>query len=144
MAQAAPVSGTPRTSGPIDVFGPRAHSVGKWAVPVAVGLVYGFWAANINRDAGAFTGWNVLFGFVSAIVFAAAFYAVLMLPRTTHPALHAVAWTVFAGCAFGFIYSQTDTTILRSVFMSLGVSVGVFATAFYHYYTHEDAQGRTR
>ncbi|MFG2309071.1 hypothetical protein ACGFS9_10415 [Streptomyces sp. NPDC048566] len=144
MAHAAPVSGTPRTSEPIEVFGPRAHAVGRWAVPVATGLVYGFWAANTNRDAGPITGWNVLFGFVSAIVFAAAFFAVLTLTRKTHPALHALAWAAFAGCALGFLVSQSGASVLLCVFMSLGVFAGVFVGTFYHYYTHEDAQGRPR
>ena len=78
MAQAAPVSGTARTSGSTDVFGTQTHTIAKWAIPVAAGLVYGYWAAAINRDAGGITGWNVLFGFVCAIAFAAAYIGATM------------------------------------------------------------------
>ncbi|MEV8031086.1 hypothetical protein [Streptomyces sp. NPDC086182] len=144
MAQAAPVSGTPRTSGSTDVFGERTHTIAKWAVPVAGGLIYGFWAANINRNAGAVTGWNVLFGFVCAIAFAAAYIGVRTVAPLMRREMHALLWAVFAGCAFGFLYSQTDATVLRSVFMSLPVAVGVFAVAFYRYYTHEDGTGKAR
>jgi hypothetical protein len=118
--------------------------IAKWAVPVAGGLVYGFWAANINRNAGAVTGWNVLFGFVCAIAFAAAYIGVRTVAPTLRREMHALVWAVFAGCAFGFLYSQTDATVLRSVFMSLPVAVGVFAVAFYRYYTHEDGTGKAR
>ncbi|MET9900303.1 hypothetical protein [Streptomyces sp. NPDC006446] len=142
MAHAAPVSGKASTSGSTDVFGAQTHMIAKWAIPVAAGLVYGFWAAAINRDTGAITGWNVLFGFVCAIAFAAAYIGVRALAPMMRRELHAVMWAAFAGCAFGFLYSQTDATVLRSVFMSLAVAVGVFAVAFYRYYTHEDAAGK--
>ncbi|MET7982202.1 MULTISPECIES: hypothetical protein [unclassified Streptomyces] len=142
MAQAAPVSGTPRTSGSTDVFGEQTHTIAKWGIPVAGGLVYGYWAAAINRDAGAITGWNVLFGFVCAIAFAAAYMGARTVAPLMRREMHALVWAVFAGCAFGFLYSQTDATILRSVFMSLPVAAGVYAVAFYRYYTHEDAAGK--
>jgi len=153
MAQAAPTSGTPvprkpsgtpRTSGASrtpDIFDARVHAVAKVALPVVLGLVYGFWAAAINRDAGAFTGWNVLFGFVSAIAFAAAYAGVRALAPHMKRELHALLWTAFAGCAFGFIYSQTGASVLRSATIALAVAAGVFAVAFYRYYTHEDAEG---
>ncbi|MFF1677478.1 hypothetical protein [Streptomyces sp. NPDC058256] len=155
MAQAAPASpasGTPRTSRPrtsgadqpgflYDLMGPRAASIVKWAMPVVGGLIYGFWAAAINRDTGAITGWNVLFGFVCAIAFAAAWIGVRMMAPLMRRELHALMWMAFAGTAFGFIYSQTGATILRSVLMSLGVAASVYVVLFYRYYTHEDAEG---
>ncbi|MFD5631308.1 hypothetical protein [Streptomyces sp. NPDC127072] len=149
MAQAAPaspVSRTPRTTGPdsglmADLVGERAAAVLKWAGPVVGGLVYGFWAAAINRDTGPITGWNVLFGFVCAIVFAAAWIGVRAMAPLMRRELHALLWTAFAGIAFGFIHSQSDTSILRSVLMSLAVAAGVYAALFYRYYTHEDAAG---
>jgi hypothetical protein len=142
MAHAAPVSRKPTASGSTDVFGPDTHMIAKWAIPVGGGLVYGYWAAAINRSGGAITGWNWLFGFACAIAFAAAYIGVRALAPVMRRELHAVVWAAFAGCAFGFLYSQTDATVLRSVFMSLAVAVGVFAVAFYRYYTHEDAEGK--
>ncbi|MGX5188487.1 hypothetical protein ACWKT5_38765 [Streptomyces avermitilis] len=154
MAHAAPASGTPRTPlsgtprtaisgapGTPDIFDERVHATARWAVPVVLGLVYGFWAAAINRDTGPITGWNILFGFVCAFVFAAAWMGVAKTASHLRREVHALLWTAFAGCAFGFIYSQTGASVLRSVFMSLAVAAGVFAVAFYRFYTHEDAQG---
>jgi hypothetical protein len=124
-----------------DLLGAQVATVLKRATPIVGGLVYGFWAAAINRDTGAITGWNVLFGFVCAIAFAAAWTGVRMMAPLMRRELHALMWMAFAGIAFGFIYSQTGATILRSVMMSLAVAVSVFAALFYHYYTHEDADG---
>lgn len=153
MAQAAPTSGapgTPRTTGNTatttrpatsDIFGAQAHTAARWGVPVAAGLVYGFWAAAINRSGGPITGWNVLFGFTCAIVFAGLYIGVRMLAPFLKREWHALLWAAFTGIAFGFLYSQTGATVLRSTMMSLGVAAGVFAVAFYRYYTHEDAEG---
>lgn len=153
MAHAAPTSGapgTPRTTGTAntaapagvtDIFGAQAHTAARWGLPVAGGLLYGFWAAAINRSGGPITGWNILFGFTCAIVFAALWIGVRMLAPLMKRELHALLWTAFTGIAFGFLYSQTGTTVLRSTMMALGVAAGVFAVTFYRYYTHEDAEG---
>lgn len=138
-SRARRTSWTPKAS---DVFDARTHAAARVAVPVVGGLVYGFWAAAINRSGGPITGWNILFGFVSAIVFAAAYVGVRAIAPFLRRELHALLWTAFAGIAFGFIYSQTGASVWRSVMMSLGVAAGVFVVTFYYYYTHEDGAGR--
>ena len=50
MAHAAPAAPASRTSRTPDVLDARTHAIAKWALPVVGGLVYGFWAAAINRD----------------------------------------------------------------------------------------------
>ncbi|MFD5078810.1 hypothetical protein [Streptomyces sp. NPDC058371] len=149
MAQAAPTSGTPRTPGKTDratgtpgVLSPRASAAVQLALPVVLGLVYGFWAAAIRRDTHAITGWNVLFGFVCAIAFGAVWAGLRMMAPRMRREVHALLWFAFAGISFGFLYSQTGATILRSVLMSIGIGAAVFAVLFYRYYTHEDAEGR--
>jgi hypothetical protein len=152
MAHAAPRSGRRRTPArrsrtavtahrPPDVFDERVHAVARLAVPAAIGLLYGYWAAAIRRDAGPITGWNVLFGFVCAIVFAVVCSGLLVVAPRLRREQHAVLWASFAGVAFGFLYSQTGDTVLRSIAIALAVAVGVFAFNFYRYYTREDAQG---
>ena len=153
MAQTAPRPGSPvqRTPGaPVtrtdpatpDVFGARAHTIARRTLPVVLGLVYGYWAAAINRDAGPITGWNVLFGFVTAFVFAVLHLAVQAVAPRLRRELHAALWAAFAGCAFGFLYSQAGDSVLKSTVLSLVIAAAVFVTAFYRYYTHEDAEGR--
>ncbi|MDX3382791.1 hypothetical protein PV682_15125 [Streptomyces niveiscabiei] len=123
------------------VFSARTHRIAAWAGPVVLGLVYGYWVAAVRRSGGPITGWNLLLGFVSALAVAAAYVAVRALAPRLKRELHAVLWASFAGCAFGFVYSQTGATIWRSVMMSLGVAAGFFVVLFYRYYTHEDGEG---
>ncbi|MFF7735411.1 MULTISPECIES: hypothetical protein [unclassified Streptomyces] len=143
MAHAAPASRrmiTPRRRP--DVFGPRVHAAVKIGLPLVLGLTYGYWAAAVRRDAGPITGWNLAFGFVTALVFAAVFAAVCALAPLLPRELHAVCWFVFAGAATGFLYSQSRASIISSSGLGLAVGAAVLVMVFYRYYTHEDAAGR--
>ncbi|MER5541695.1 hypothetical protein ACWDBD_02520 [Streptomyces sp. NPDC001118] len=156
MAHAAPApGGTPRPGGtqeiatrqskgrtrPPDVFDARTHRIARIAVPVVMGLVYGYWVAADSRQGGAITGGNLLLGWVSALVFAVVCMALLTLAPRMQRELHALLWTAFAGVAFGFLYIQTGHSVERSVLMSLVVAGCTFAVFFYRYYTREDAFG---
>lgn len=153
MAHAAPTPGMhtpgmhtpaltgPRAGGLPDVFGERTHAVMKWAVPVALGLVYGYWAAANRRSGGPITGWNVLFGLVAALVFIALYVAVRAVAPRLRREVHALLWAAFAGCATGFLVNQSGSSTLYSAGVSLAVAAGFFAVMFYRYYTHEDAEG---
>ncbi|MFG2553826.1 hypothetical protein [Streptomyces sp. NPDC048581] len=150
MAHAAPASGggTPRavTTGPSgslpDVFSERTHRIASVATPVTLGLIYGYWAAANRRSGGEITGWNLLFGFVTAAVFMALYVAVRALAPHMRREQHAILWAAFAGAAFGFLYDQTGKSVVRSALMGLVIGAVCFAVLFYRYYTHEDAQGR--
>ncbi|MGP4084598.1 hypothetical protein [Streptomyces sp. KR55] len=143
MAHAAPASGgTTGAAGTPDIFSARTHRIAKWAVPVGLGLVYGYWVAANRRDGGPITGWNLLLGFVAALAFAVVYIALRQLAPRMKREVHALAWTSFAGVAFGFLYSQTGATVLRSTVMALTVAAVVFAILFYRYYTREDAEGQ--
>ncbi|MCX5082945.1 hypothetical protein ACFC18_20370 [Streptomyces sp. NPDC056121] len=135
MAHAAPASGT---------SGLRSMAAGSrlsMALPLLLGIVYGIWASGIRRDAGptiaGITTGNVLFGFLTGIIVAVVTFGIhrasFRLPRE----LRAVTWAAWAGIAFGYLYSLTDASVLRSTIMALVVAAGVFAAMFYHYYTHE-------
>lgn len=124
-----------------DVLSPRAHRAALVVMPVLLGLVYGYWAAANRRYGGPITGWNLLFGFLTALVFAVVLMALLVLAPKLRRELHAVVWAVFSGAAVGFLFSQSGGSVLRSAALSLAVAAGVFATMFYRFYTHEDAEG---
>lgn len=149
MAHAAPAPRTTRAPAtrrgarveryrPPEVLDTRTHWIARIAVPVVLGLIYGYWAAANRRDAGSITGWNLLFGFVCAIVFGALCYAVLTVAPRLRREVRATLWAVFAGVTFGFLYSQTGHSVLRSCAISLAVAVGTFLFDFYRYYTHEE------
>ncbi|WP_369272262.1 hypothetical protein AB5J55_21675 [Streptomyces sp. R11] len=147
MAHAAPVPGRARRvgttgmSGLPDVFSARTHRVASVAVPVVLGLVYGYWAAANRRSGGEITGWNLLFGFVTAVAFMVLYVAVRWVASRVIREVHAVLWAAFAGGTFGFLYSQAPNTVLRSSIMGLVIGAACFVVLFYRYYTHEDAQG---
>ncbi|WP_225832477.1 hypothetical protein [Streptomyces sp. NK08204] len=138
MAQAAPALGAARSP---NVFDERTHRISRVAVPVALGLVYGYWVAANDRAGGPITGGNLLLGFISALVFAVVCMGLLAVGPRLRREVHALAWTAFVGCAFGFMYSATGAAALRSVGMALAVSGATLVAFFYWYYTHEDAEG---
>ncbi|EFL33523.1 integral membrane protein [Streptomyces viridochromogenes DSM 40736] len=145
MAHAAPASRgvtgqltRPRTP---DVFSARTHRIAKVVVPVVLGLVYGYWAAAIQRYGGPITGWNLLLGFLSALVFAVLYGAVWHFGPRLRRELHAVLWFAFTGCATGFLISLSGYSVLWSMWLGLVAGAGAFVTMFYRYYTHEDATG---
>jgi hypothetical protein len=129
-----------RTS-PTDIFGAQVHTAAKWALPLVLGLVYGYWAAANRRGGGPITGWNLLFGFVAAFAFMAVYVAVRALAPRLKRELHALLWAGFAGAAVGFLTSQSGATWLWSTGLALIVAAGFFAVLLYRYYTHEDAEG---
>ncbi|MFJ5774873.1 hypothetical protein [Streptomyces sp. NPDC093094] len=145
MAHAAPAPGRARrssgSSGLPDVFSARTHRIAHWAIPVTLGLVYGYWVAANNRAGGPITGYNLLLGFVSAFAFMALWIGVRALAERMPREMHAALWAVFSGCAFGFLYSQANNTVLRSTGMALAVAVTTFLFLFYRFYTHEDGEG---
>lgn len=156
MAHAAPApSGLPRRGpapeteagapgrGPTpDVFDARTHRIARVAVPLGLGLVYGDWVAANNRFGGPITGWNLLLGFMSALVFAVLCTTLLALGPRMMREVHALLWTAFVGCAFGFLYVQSTASIWTAVLISLLIAACTFAVFFYRYYTREDAFGR--
>lgn len=142
MAHAAPRPRTvSRRPGTIRVFSDRTRSVAKLAVPVVLGLVYGYWAAANARYGGPITGWNLLFGFLTALVFAVLCAALLNIAPKLRREVHAVLWAAFSGIAIGFLVNQSHTSVLRSTVLGLATAAAVFAFLFYRYYTHEDAKG---
>ncbi|MGW3953089.1 hypothetical protein ACWEKM_19735 [Streptomyces sp. NPDC004752] len=142
MAHAAPTSGgVPRTHRTPDIFGERTHAMARLAFPVLLGLLYGYWAAANRRDGGPITGWNLLLGFVTALVFALVYLGVQALAPRLRRELHALLWSAFGGIAFGFLYHQSGESALRSTGMALVVAAVFFVVLFYRYYTHEDAAG---
>ncbi|CAL9520543.1 hypothetical protein SUDANB15_03818 [Streptomyces sp. enrichment culture] len=147
MAHAAPrpqltksAGGRPRTP---DVFSERTHKAARVVVPLLLALVFGFWAAANRRYGGPITGWNLLFGFLSALVFFALCLALQSVAPKRGPVAHAALWAAFSGSAVGFLVRQANETLLRSAWLGLVVAAGVFVLLFYRYYARKDA-ARTR
>ncbi|PAZ14131.1 hypothetical protein CLM62_22175 [Streptomyces sp. SA15] len=130
-----------RPARPPDIFSERFHRVARYAIPVALGLLYGYWAAANRRDGGPITGENVLFGFVTALAFIVLCIAVAVLAPRLMRELHSLTKSAFAGAAIGFLYSQGGAGVWASVVLGLVITAAIFAVFFYRYYTREDAEG---
>jgi hypothetical protein len=158
MAQAAPAPGgthrgttAPALGGrdaaarhrPPDVFDERTHAIARWALPIVLGLIYGYWAAANTRYGGPITGWNVFFGVATGVVFFAVFRALEFFAARCRREVHAVLWAASTGIAIGFLYSLSGRGhgVWESTVLALAVAVPTFAVLFYRYYTHEDAAG---
>ncbi|MFE9662961.1 MULTISPECIES: hypothetical protein [unclassified Streptomyces] len=153
MTHAAPAPGTPAAPGGTPTTGrtagrhraPRTRTgvdpraTGTW-LPVLAGIVYGFWVAGISRDASGYqvTGWNILLGFVSGILFAGIAFGLHRVGPALPKEARALAWAVFAGLAVGFCYSQTGHSVLLATGIALGAAFGTGVATFYHYYVTED------
>ncbi|MCK1823196.1 hypothetical protein MTQ10_27285 [Streptomyces sp. XM83C] len=124
-----------------DVFDARMHTMARFGVPIVLGLIYGYWAAANRRAGGPITGWNLLFGFVTSFVFIVLCIAVALWAPKLQRELHSAVKSAFAGAAFGFLYSQTGASVLRSMALGALVGAAIFVVFFYRYYTREDAEG---
>ncbi|MCX5377338.1 hypothetical protein [Streptomyces sp. NBC_00091] len=117
-----------------------AQHVSKSALarPLLLGLVYGVWAAFINRQMGPVDAGNVFYGILCGLLFAGCMFALARVGPKLKRELHATAYGVFGGVAVGYLHSLTNVSVLRSTTVGLFVALGVGLTAFYRYYTRED------
>ncbi|MGW7103046.1 hypothetical protein [Streptomyces sp. NPDC054838] len=136
MAHAAPTA--PRR--PQRMAGADMRHVSRTALMVALllGLVYGVWAAFIQRQMGPVDAGNVFYGILCGVVFAGCVFALARFGPRLARELHAASWGAFGGIAIGYLFSLTNESVLRSVAIGLAVAVGTALTTFYWYYTHED------
>ncbi|MFD7263063.1 hypothetical protein [Streptomyces sp. NPDC059874] len=106
--------------------------------PLLLGLVYGVWAAFIQRQMGPVDAGNVFYGILCGVLFAAIMFGLARIGPRLKREVHAAAYGVFAGIAVGYLHSLTNQSILKAVVVGFFVGVGVGGAAFYRYYTRED------
>ncbi|MBT2440789.1 hypothetical protein J7E93_11850 [Streptomyces sp. ISL-36] len=120
----------------------RHRSTHGWGLPATLGVVYGFYAATVDRHGGPITWGQVLLGFVSAVVHAGAVHMLRARGRALPRELRAATWAALVGIALGFLVSLSHMSVLSATVLALVVAAGTFCVAFYLFYTHEDAAGR--
>lgn len=116
----------------------RTHSPLAWALPLTLGVIFGFWAFFILRDGGATTGGQIWLGVVSGVALAALCFVLGRVRHALPRELRASAFGALTGIAIGFLYSLNGNSVLSSAVLGLAVGAGMFCTAFYVYYTRED------
>ncbi|MFH8881788.1 hypothetical protein [Streptomyces californicus] len=115
----------------------RHHGRLAWALPLVLGVIYGFYAAFIRRDGGPSTGGQVLLGLVSGGALAALCFALGRIQHSLPRELRAAAYGALTASAIGFLVSLTDTSVLRSTVLGLAVGAGVLCVSYYAFYARE-------
>lgn len=103
-----------------------------------MGLVYGVWAAFIQRQMGPVDAGNVFYGILCGALFAAVMFGLNRVGPRLKREVHATAYGVFAGVAVGYLHSLTGGSVLKATVIGLFAGLGVGGVAFYRYYTRED------
>lgn len=114
------------------------HTAMVWAVPLILGVIYGFYAAFIRRDGGPSTGGQVALGFAAGVAFAVLCYALARFEYAIPREARAAAYGALTACAIGFLVSLTDTSVLRSAILGLAVGIPVALATYYFFYSRED------
>ncbi|MEV6727559.1 MULTISPECIES: hypothetical protein [unclassified Streptomyces] len=133
MAHAAPTA--PRRH--LQATGMDEASKGQLTRALLLGLVYGVWAAFMQRQTGPVDAGNVFYGILCGAVFAAIMFTLARVGPRLKREVHAAAYGVFAGIAVGYLNSLTDHSVLRSSWIGLITGVGVGLVAFYRFYERE-------
>ncbi|MFJ4962388.1 hypothetical protein EES43_13670 [Streptomyces sp. ADI96-02] len=115
----------------------RHHTVLAWAVPLVLGVIYGFYAAFLRRDGGPGTMDQLVLGLVSGAALALLCLALAQVQGALTHGPRALAYGVLTAASIGFLVSLTDTSVLRSTVLGLVVGVGTFVTCFYFLYSRE-------
>ncbi|MFD7031635.1 hypothetical protein ACFWAR_26785 [Streptomyces sp. NPDC059917] len=107
------------------------------ARPLALGLIYGVYAAFMKRQTGPVDAGNVFYGILCGVLFAACLFVLARVgPRLPREA-RAAAYGIFTGIALGYLYSLSGQSVLLSSGIALAAAAGVAVGAFYRYYTRE-------
>jgi hypothetical protein len=115
----------------------RHHGSLSWALPLTLGVVYGFYVAFIRQGDGDLTGGQVVLGVVSGLALAALAFVLGRFQRSLPREMRAGAYATLCGVAMGFLYSQSGESVLKSSGIGLSLSAAMFAAAFYLFYTRE-------
>ncbi|MFJ8311832.1 MULTISPECIES: hypothetical protein [unclassified Streptomyces] len=117
-----------------------AHQLSRavLAIPVVLGVVYGFYAAYIQRGGGAITGGQIVLGVVSGLLMIILGAGLLSIQSALPRELRAGAYATLFGAGIGFLHSLTGESVVRASGMGLVFAGVMFAASFYWFYTHED------
>ncbi|MCX5146540.1 hypothetical protein OHB36_07015 [Streptomyces sp. NBC_00320] len=133
MAHAAPTA--PRRH--LQATGMDEASKGQLTRALLLGLVYGVWAAYMQRQTGPVDAGNVFYGILCGALFAGIMFTLARVGPRLKREVHAAAYGVFAGIAVGYLNSLTDHSVLRSSWIGLITGIGIGLVAFYRFYQRE-------
>ncbi|MFE7134045.1 hypothetical protein ACFVIM_24620 [Streptomyces sp. NPDC057638] len=109
----------------------------SWAVPLALGALFGFYAGYLHRTGVPVSWWDVLYGFVAGVVFTALAYGLGRIQGRLPRELRAGAYGALCGVAIGFLHSLTGDSVLASAGMGLMFGLAMVVVSFYVFYQRE-------
>ncbi|MEU9607526.1 hypothetical protein [Streptomyces sp. NPDC048057] len=115
----------------------RHHGSLQWAVPLGLGLLFGFYAGFLHRTGSPVTWWDVLYGVVAGIVFTALVFGLGRIQGSLLQEVRATAYGALGGAAVGFLHSLTGDSVYGSAVLGLIVGGAIGAAAFYVFHTRE-------
>ncbi|MFE7775436.1 hypothetical protein ACFU5O_16350 [Streptomyces sp. NPDC057445] len=116
----------------------RHHGSLGWALPLAIGVIYGFYTSFMAREASEPVGGQLVIGFVSGAVLAGLCFALGRFQEALPRELRAAAYAALMGISVGYLYSLSGRSILTVIALALVLAVSTFLVTFYVFYTHED------
>ena len=117
---------------------PRRRGLAGLGWPLTLGVLYGLWAAQIERSTprpGPISTGNVVFGVVSGLVVTTLAFLLRRMPRRLSAELRAAAWAVFSGSGLSYLYSVTEAPVVRTVVIGILTAGGIFVIAYYFFHT---------
>ncbi|MFF3554352.1 hypothetical protein ACWD4V_03410 [Streptomyces tsukubensis] len=115
----------------------RHHISAAWAIPLALGAFFGFYAGFLHRTGSPVSWWDVLYGVVAGIVFTALAYGIGRIQGRLIQEVRAAAYGALAGMAVGFLHSLTGDSILSSAWLGVIVAAVTGVSSFYVFHTRE-------
>ncbi|MEO3972669.1 hypothetical protein [Streptomyces sp. CAU 1734] len=116
----------------------RHHGSLGFAIPLALGTLFGFYAGFLRRTGEAVSWWDVLYGVVAGLVFTALALGLGRIQAGLPRELRAMAYAVLGGAGVGFLHSLTGCSILRAAGMGLIIGAVTLVVSFYVFYTREN------
>ncbi|MFD7440009.1 hypothetical protein [Streptomyces sp. NPDC059909] len=116
----------------------RHHGALGWAIPLTLGVIYGFYTSFMAREAGQSATAQIVIGLVSAVVLAGLCFALGRYQQALPREVRAAAYSVLLGIAVGYLYSLSGRSVLTVTVLSLALAAAMFCVSFYIFYTHED------
>ncbi|MEV6398520.1 hypothetical protein AB0M39_27730 [Streptomyces sp. NPDC051907] len=115
----------------------RRHGSLSWALPLALGALYGFYAGFLRRQHAVLDWGDVLFGLVVGVIMAGLVYILGRYQHLLRRELRAAAYGGLFGAGMGFLYSQSGDSILKGVGLGFALGLAMFGTSYYLFYMRE-------
>ncbi|MFE2428146.1 hypothetical protein ACFXJ5_15580 [Streptomyces sp. NPDC059373] len=115
----------------------RRSNRSSWGTPVALGVVFGGYAAWISNNNGGSTTRTTLIAVVGMVALALVCYLAGRVGPALARELRAALYGAVFGCAMGYLLSLSGYSLLKASLVGLALGASLTAVSFYWFYEHE-------